>query len=156
MSSGIKVPNAVIVSGLHESPEDEEVIDFLKRYGSMRLVPVTNVKSEFYRNPIIEYQDGAAIEALTPFLPYTHELKDNPDVKYYVQALASVYTTKVGGSVTKTYLDEIKKLAKLSGRGFEEVLKDMMSEISETIEADGSGDSESGAKVVLSHVHQLM
>lgn len=145
-SSGIKVPNAVMVSGLLESPEDEEIIDFLKKYGSMRLVPVTDINSEFYKNLIIEYQDGIAIEALAPLLPYTHELKDNPDVKYYVQALASVYTTKIGCSVTKAYLDEIKKLAKLSGRGFEEVLKDMMSEISETIETDGSGDNEFGAR----------
>ena len=146
MSSGIKVPNAVIVSGLLESPEDEEIIDFLKKYGSMRLVPVTDINSEFYKNLIIQYQDGAAIEALAPLLPYTHELKDNLDVKYYVQTLESVYTTKVGCSVTRTYLDEIKKLAKLSGRGFKEVLKDMMSEISETIEIDGSGDNESGVK----------
>ena len=75
MSSGIKVPNAVIVSGLLESPEDEEVIDFLKKYGSMRLVPVTDINSEFYKNLIIEYQDGAAIEALAPLLPYTHDSK---------------------------------------------------------------------------------
>ncbi|GAA6084697.1 uncharacterized protein LOC109202349 [Tachysurus ichikawai] len=139
MSSGIKIPNAVVVSGLLESPENEEIIDFLKKYGSMRLVPVTDINSEFYKNLIIEYQDGAAIEALAPRLPSTHELKDNPDVKYYVQALARVYTTKVGSSVTKACLDEIKRLAKLSGRGFEEVLKDMMSEISETIGTDGSG-----------------
>ncbi|KAF4101524.1 hypothetical protein G5714_017956 [Onychostoma macrolepis] len=30
-SSGIKVPNAVMVSGLLESPEDEEIIDFLRK-----------------------------------------------------------------------------------------------------------------------------
>ncbi|KAJ8011863.1 hypothetical protein DPEC_G00062700 [Dallia pectoralis] len=146
MSSGIKVPNAVIVSGLLESPEDEEIMDFLKKYGSMRLVPVTDINSEFYKKLIVEYQNDVAIEVLAPLLPYTHVLQDNPDVKYYIQALASVYTTKVGCSVTKVYLDEIKKLAKLSGRGFEEVLKDMMSEISEAIETDGSGDTEVGAR----------
>lgn len=57
-----------------------------------------------------------------------------------------MYTTKVGCSITKTYLDEIKKLGKLSGRGFEEVLKDMMSEISKTIETDGGDDKDYGAK----------
>ncbi|KAF4097842.1 hypothetical protein G5714_021850 [Onychostoma macrolepis] len=119
-SSGIKVPNAVMVSGLLESPEDEEIIDFLRKYGSTRLVPVTDTNSEFYKNLIVEYQDAVAIEALAPLLPYSHELKDHPDGKYYVQALASVYTTKVGCSVTKAYLDEIKKLAKLSGRGSRE------------------------------------
>lgn len=69
ISSGIKVPNAVIVSGLLESPEDEEIIDFLKKYGSIRLVPVTDINSGFYKNLIIEYQDGAAIEALAPLCP---------------------------------------------------------------------------------------
>lgn len=63
--SGIKVPNAVIVSGLLESAEDEEIIDFPKKYGSFRLVSVTDARSEFYKNLIIEYHDGAAIEALT-------------------------------------------------------------------------------------------
>lgn len=145
VSSGVKVPNAVIVSGLLETPEDEEILDFLKRYGSMRLVPVTDVNSEFYKNLVIEYQDGAAIEALAHLLPYTHELKSNSNAKYYVQTLASVYSTKVGSTVTKTYLDEIKKLAKLSGRGFEEVLMDMMSEISETIETDDINETEHGA-----------
>lgn len=63
-----------------------------------------------------------------------------------VQTLASVYSTKVGSAVTKAYLNEIKKLAKLSGRGFEEVLKDMMSEICETIEPDNDKETEHGAK----------
>ncbi|XP_070399857.1 zinc finger CCHC domain-containing protein 12-like [Nothobranchius furzeri] len=144
-NSGIKVPNAVIVSGLLGSPEDEEIIDFLKKYGSARLVSVTDAESEFYKNLIIEYQDGAAIEALSSLLPYTHELKENPSVRYLVQALASIYTTKVGCNVTKTYLNEIKKLAKLSGKEYEEVLRDMMSEISEAI-GTGSADEVSVAK----------
>ncbi|KAK0130784.1 hypothetical protein N1851_034549 [Merluccius polli] len=70
------------------SSEDEEIIDFLKKYGSMRHVPLLTL-TQFYKN-LIEYQDGAAIESLALLLPYTHELKDNLDVKYYVQALASV------------------------------------------------------------------
>lgn len=146
MSSGVKVPNAVIVSGLLGTPEDEDVLDFLKKYGPMRLVPVTDVNSEFHKDLIVEYQDGAAIEALAHLLPYRHEQRSNPDAKYYVQTLASVYSTKVGSTVTKAYLDEIKKLAKLSGRGFEEVLKDMMSEICETIEPDNDNETEHGAK----------
>ncbi|KAK9976586.1 hypothetical protein ABG768_021791, partial [Culter alburnus] len=34
-----------MVSGLLESPEDEKIVDFLKKYGSMRLVPVTDIKA---------------------------------------------------------------------------------------------------------------
>lgn len=97
LSSSIKVPNAVIVSGLLESPEDEEIVDFLKKYGSVR---------------IVEYQNGTTTETLAPLLPYIHELKDNPCVRYYVQALSSVYTTKVGYSITKTYVDEINSKTK--------------------------------------------
>lgn len=59
------------VSGLLEALEDEEIIDFLKKYGSTRLVPVTDINSEFYQSLIIEYQDSAAIEALAHLLPYT-------------------------------------------------------------------------------------
>lgn len=134
LSSGIKIPNAVIVSGVFESPDDEEVLDFLKQYGSFRVVPVDDSTSEYFKNLIVEYESGNAMEALAPLLPYTYKLKEKPSVKYHVKVLVSVHTTKVGSSVTRSYLDEIKQLAKLSEKDFEEVLKAMMSEISEIIE----------------------
>lgn len=82
MSSGVKVPNAVIVSGLLGTPEDEDVLDFLKKYGPITLVPVTAVNSEFHKDLIVKYRGGAAIEALAHLLPYTNKLRSNPDAKY--------------------------------------------------------------------------
>lgn len=140
LSSGIKVPNAVIVSGMLDSLHDEEILDFLKQYGSFRIVPVVDPNSEFFKNLIVEYQSGSAVDALTDLLPYTQEVEGKPGVAYHVRALSSVYTAKVGGGATKSYLNEIKQVAKLSGKGFEEVLKSMMTEISEIIESSEADD----------------
>lgn len=145
LSSGIKVPNAVIVSGTLNSSDDEGVLDFFKQYGTFRAVPVVDPNSEFFKNLIVEYRSGNAIDALTDLLPYTYEVEGKPGVKYHVRALSSVYTAKVGGSATKSYLDEIKQVAKLSGKSFEEVLKSMMTEISEII-----GSSETDDECMLS------
>lgn len=134
LRSGIKIPNAVLVSGVVESPDDEEVLEFLKQYGSFRVVSVDDSTSEYFKNLIVEYKSGDAMEALASVLPYTYELKGKPSAEYQVKALASVYTARVGSGVTRNYLGEIKQLAKLSGKDFEEVLKSMMSEISEIIE----------------------
>ncbi len=140
LSSDIKVPNAVIVSGILDSSDDEGVIDFLKQYGTFRVVPVVDSNSEFFKNLIVEYQSGDAIEALAPLLPYTYEVKEKPGAKYHVKAFSSVYTAKMGSSATKSYLDEIKRVAKLSGKDFEEVLKSMMTEISEIIGGSDTDD----------------
>lgn len=140
LSSGIKVPNAVIVSGVLNSSDDEGVLEILKQYGSFRVVPVVDPNSEFFKNLIVEYRSSNSIDALIDLLPYTYEVEGKPGVEYYVRALSSVYTDKVGGSITKSYLDEIKQVAKLSGKSFEEVLKSMMTEISEIIGSSETDD----------------
>lgn len=53
---GVKVPNAIIVRGLTESEKDEEIIDFLKQYGSInKTLTVDDTASEFNKNLIVEY-----------------------------------------------------------------------------------------------------
>lgn len=142
--SSVKIPNAVIVDGITELAQDEEVIDFLKKYGAIqRTILVDDESSEFYKNLIVEYSSGAAVEALQPLLPYRHTLKGNPDVVYNVKTLSSVYTSKLGSRVTKTYLTELKGLAKLSGRDYEAVLKEMMMQISSDVESTESADEPS-------------
>lgn len=129
----IKIPNAVIVEGLTGSENDEEVVDFLKQYGSInRIISVDDPSSEFFQQAIIEFNSGSAVEALEPQLPYSH-VAEGSEVPYYVQSLAKVYTQTKGNTTTKTYLSELKELAKLSGRDYAEVLKDMMSHISDSI-----------------------
>lgn len=132
--SGIKIPNAVIVSGLTEITQGEEVLDYLKTHGTInRVVPVDDSTSEFHNNLIVEYTYGTALPTLEPHLPYTRPLLNNPDVTYCVSALASVYTQKVGNSATQSYLAELKGLAKLSGKDFEQVLTEMLSKITESV-----------------------
>lgn len=135
--SGVKIPNAVIVSGITRVAEqDEQVIDFLKKHGKIeRTLFVDDPLSEFDQNLIVEFSSGFAVESLEPHLPYTCTARDDPTVDYEVKTLSSVYTTKVGSNVTKTYLSELKQLAKLSGKGYGELLKEMMTQIGEDIEA---------------------
>ncbi|RXN02809.1 zinc finger CCHC domain-containing 12-like protein [Labeo rohita] len=135
--SGVKIPNAVVVSGItQEAEQDEQVMDFLKQYGKIdRVLLVDDSQSEFFQNLIVEYSSGSAIEGLEPHLPYTCTARGDSTVLYEVKTLSSAYATKVGSNVTKTYLAELKQLAKLSGKGYSEVLKEMMSQIGEDVEA---------------------
>lgn len=135
--SGVKIPNAVIVSGITQVAEqDEQVVDFLKQYGKIeRILFVDDSLSEFYQTLIVEYSSGSALEGLEPHLPYTCSAQGDPTIVYEVKTLSSAYATKVGSNVTKTYLAELKELAKLSGKDYGEVLKEMMSQIGEDVEA---------------------
>ncbi|XP_054872810.1 zinc finger CCHC domain-containing protein 12-like [Amphiprion ocellaris] len=133
--SGVKIPNSVIVCGLTNSEKDENVLDFLKRYGSIQNVVSGNDKaSEYYQNLIIEFSSGLAIEALEPLLPYKYILEEDPSIVFCVRRLASVYTAKVGEGFTRSYLSELRGLAKRSGEEYEVILKEMMSQISEAID----------------------
>lgn len=132
----VQIPNAVIVDGITGLVQDEEVVDFLKKYGSIqRTVLVDDESSEFHKNLIVEYSSGLAVEGLEPLLPYRHILKSDPNVVYNVRTLSSVYTSKLGSSATRTYLTELKELAKLSGKEYEAVLREMMMQISSDVES---------------------
>ncbi|XP_030578824.1 paraneoplastic antigen Ma3 homolog [Archocentrus centrarchus] len=135
--SGVKIPNAVIISGVTKVvSQDEQVIDFLKHYGKIeRCFSVDDSLSKFHQNLIVEYSSGSAIEGLEAHLPYKYTSHDDPTVVYEISALSSVYAAQVGSNVTKTYLAELKELAKLSGKDYSEVLKQTMSQIGEDVEA---------------------
>ena len=135
--SGVKIPNAVIVSGITHVPEqDEQVIDFLKVYGKIEnILSVDDSLSEFYQNLIVVYSSGSALEGLESQLPYRYIVRGDPTIVYEGKTLSSVYATNIGSNVTKTYLAELKELAKLSGKDYGEVLKEMMSQIGEDVEA---------------------
>lgn len=133
--TSVKIPNAVIVDGITGLAQDEEVIDFLKKYGAIQRTIFVDESSELYKNLIVEYSSGQAVEALQPLLPYRHTLKNDPNVVYNVEALSNVFTSKLGSSATKTYLTELKELAKLSGKDYETILKEMMTQISSDVES---------------------
>ncbi|KAL7873598.1 hypothetical protein AOLI_G00126690 [Acnodon oligacanthus] len=114
---------------------DEQVIDFLKEYGKIeRMLFVDDPLSEFYKNLIVEYSSSTALESLEPRLPYTCTARGDSANVYEVKTLSSAYTTKVGSHVTKTYLAELKELAKLSGKDYGELLREVMSQIGRDVE----------------------
>ncbi len=130
-AEGIKIPNSVIVTGLTNTEHDNELIDTLKRYGSFaRTLTISDKMSEFYQSTIFEYNSGQALQSLEPQLPYTHQLSSDPGIIYHVKALSSVFTQQLGSSVTKSYLEGLKEIAKLSGTNFEAVLSQMLSQMS--------------------------
>lgn len=129
-AEGIIIPNSVIISGLTDTESDEELFDALKRYGSFaKTVRIDDKESEFYQNVIIEYNSNQALQTLEQKLPYTHQLSSEPGVKYHVRALASVFTQQLGSSITKSYLDRLREIAKLSGNNFESILSEMLSQV---------------------------
>lgn len=131
-NESVKVPNSVIVSKMAGDEPHDEVIEFLKQYGSIsRVLKINDSKSEFFRSVIVEYSSGLAVESLDP-LPRTHV--SDSGASYRIQSLAGVYTEQVGSDTTKSYLTEIQYLAKMSGRDYVDVLKDMMSQIAKSIE----------------------
>lgn len=130
-AEGIIIPNSVIISGLTDTESDEELFDALKPYGSFaKTVRIDDKESEFYQNVIIEYNSNQALQILEQKLPYTHQLSSEPSVKYHVRALASVFTQQLGSSITKSYLDRLREIAKLSGNNFESILSEMLSQVS--------------------------
>ncbi len=135
-AEGITIPNSVIVTGLTNTEHDNELIDTLKRYGSFaRTLTISDKMSEFYQSTIFEYNSGQALQSLESQLPYTHQLSSDPGIIYHVKALSSVFTQQLGSSVTKSYLEGLKEIAKLSGTNFEAVLSQMLSQMSAELTA---------------------
>lgn len=71
------------------------------------------------------------IEFATLLLPYKYVASESR-ITYFVQSFASCISHSLCVN-TKSYLAGLKELTKLSGRNYAEVLKDMMSQISESI-----------------------
>ena len=133
---GIKLPNAVLVHGVTEVTETddyEEVLDFLKNYGAIeRSEMIKDSLSEFNHYMVVEYSSGIAVQSLKPLLPHKFVTDDKANT-FIVQGLSDLYTENVGKTTTQSYLADLKKLAHLSGKDYREVLKDMVSQIGESI-----------------------
>lgn len=126
LKRGIKIPNAVLVEGITESVGDEAV-DFLKQYGSISNTYLVSAKeSDFDGTLVVEYTNGEAIEALRPILPYT--LTADKET-LYLSELSAVSTDHFARTKTKSYLSDLKDLAKLTGVDYVDVLKSMMTQI---------------------------
>lgn len=63
ITENVKVPNSLLVMGLSDTEADEEIVDFLKQYGSIeRVLKVDSSDPKFQIAAIIEFQSWAAIQ----------------------------------------------------------------------------------------------
>lgn len=135
VTEGIKVPNAVIVSGVTGNEDDDDkLLEVLQKYGSIaKIIKVEDPESEFHQNLIVEFSSGNSMQSLEPVLPFTHKLIDNPEISYLVRSLSSVYTKQFGGDATRSYLKGLREIATLSGVNFETMLSEMLTEMSSEV-----------------------
>lgn len=141
----VKVPNSLIVSGITNTERDNDLTEYLSRYGCIgRIVRIDNPESPYHKNVIIEYESGSALKSLEPQLPFIFESPHQPNLKYEIKALSSIYVQTVTSSATKGYMEELKRIAKLSGKSFEELLNEELSKCREPV---SQNEDESGRTV---------
>lgn len=129
-TENIKVPNSLLVTGLTKTVVDEELYEFLKKFGSIdRVITVSELTSEFYGKGIVEYTSGAAVQALEKELPLDRKSDSDSNVIFHIEALASVYSSKKGTGLTTTFLSDLQNIAKLSGKPFEHIVRDELARI---------------------------
>lgn len=128
---GVKIPNAVLL-GVVSKDEIDEAGEFLARYGTIaRSIAIDSPESDYHNMWIIEYESSLALTLLDAMLPYTFTTSTGKEC--FIENLSKVYMTDIGSSKTKTYLADLHKLAKLSGKNYAEVLQEMMAQISGSI-----------------------
>lgn len=137
-TEGIKIPNAVLVSGLTITEVDKEIFDFPKQFVlTSRIIKVHS--TDTVTQAIVEYEHGNAVQALKAIvLPYHRPYATKPEVIHHVQSLASVYICDGGTSSTNIYLSGLKDIEKLSGRDFADILREELARISESISSETS------------------
>lgn len=135
-SENIKVPNSVLVSGLSGTDVDDEVVEFLERYGSVeRVVKIDSSDANFKNTAVVEFQFGTAIQQLQSDLP-CHRPSSDPNIIHHIHLLSSIYTANVGSTLTQSYLSELKDVAKMSGADFEKVLLEELARIQRSAKQD--------------------
>lgn len=129
----VNAANTLIVEGLTLTEVDNELEKYLQRFGSIsRNLIIDDPGSEFHKNTLVEYAHNSAIQSLCPLLPLTLGSLSDPDVTFRVRALATVYTQTASSSATEGYVEELKAIAKGSGRPFQEVLQEELERLIET------------------------
>lgn len=135
-SKNIKVPNSVLISGLSGTDVDDEVVDFLGKYGSIeRVVKIESSDADFKNTAVVEFQSGTAIQTLQSDLP-CHRPSSDPNITHHIQLLSSIYTANVGSSLIQSYLSELKDVAKISGTDYEKVLLEEFARIQHSAKRD--------------------
>lgn len=124
----VKVPNSVIITGMSNTPVDEEIFDYLKQYGAIeRKIEIPLVPE----NLIVEFKSGTAVESLK--LPMHRTSDADPNIVHHVDALASAYSIDKGSVLTGKFLSDLKTMAKISGKSFEQILQDELARITDVV-----------------------
>ncbi|XP_032384184.1 zinc finger CCHC domain-containing protein 12 [Etheostoma spectabile] len=130
----VKIPNSIIVTELSDPNLEEELVDFLNRYGRiLRTLKIDDPQSKYHNGIIAEYESGAALAALESLLPYT--LKSQT-VSCEIKALSTEYVTTVTSSATNSLFTELQEVAKLTGKSFNTVLHEHLTKCSQSITGD--------------------
>ncbi|KAL1258010.1 hypothetical protein QQF64_011254 [Cirrhinus molitorella] len=150
----VKIVTALLVNAPVSILEDEGVLDLLKRHGSIaRVIPIHNPESKYHDHTIVEYNSGSAIESISPSLPLSYTSKENPSLTYQIRALSSVYSWEESSDVTTSYISTLKNIAKLTGKSFNALLREELSQISSSLIQD-EVDEEEEAPVELSSTNE--
>lgn len=140
---GIKIPNSVLIEGVTKTETDDEVVQFLEKYGTIsKSQVIEETDSVFNRKWIVEFSSGAAIVALNDILPYTF-VSDDAQVTYEISELSTVCAAQVEKLKTNAYLSELKDLAKHTGKNFTDVLNDVMSLLGHSVKQLSSAPQDS-------------
>lgn len=130
---GIKIPNSVLIKSVNNTETDDEVVEFLNRFGKTSKVEViTDADSFLYDMIIVEFESGNSLVELRKILPYTY-VCDHDKVTYDIIELSTACSEMEGKLKTQKYLGELKNLAKLTGQDYAEVLKGVMSLLGQSI-----------------------
>lgn len=129
----VNVENALLIEGLTLTEVDNEIEKYLQRFGSIsKNLIIDDPESEFHRNAIVEYSHNSAIQKLLPLLPLTLGSLSDPAVTFRVRTLPSAYTKPTSRTATEGYLEELRAIAKESGRPFQSVLQEELEKIADT------------------------
>ncbi|XP_032413725.1 uncharacterized protein LOC116716874 [Xiphophorus hellerii] len=141
---GLNMQRSVLVTGTQSSEDEKEIVDRLQCYGAVKEVfHVSDPQSTFYKNLIVEFEEDSTLNALQPLFPYNYPSRTTVDAIFRVTSLASEYAASVSSSSPPMdYIDELKNIAKRSGKRFEEVLKGVMDQISTHLETTGDDDGD--------------
>ncbi len=139
----VKISTALLVNGPVSTIENEGILDLLNRHGSIaRVIPVNNTESDYHDHTIVEYNSGLAIESISPFLPLSYTSKENPGLTYQIRTLTSLYSGEESSDATTSYLSNLKHIAKLTGKSFNALLREKLSQISSSLSLNGADEEE--------------
>lgn len=129
---GIKIPNSVLIKYIASADTDDEVLTFLSRYGKQSKIEMITESGVFKDTIIVEFEADEAIAELRNILPYTY-ICESDAVTYDILDLSLVCSEFEEKLRTQKYLAELKDLAKLTGKGYTEVLQGVMSLLGQSI-----------------------